>query len=163
MATYVASAPAGGNMKITDGSNTFVFKTAAHAASLRNGEIYIPNNIGFPEITALGDWSTPDGSTLTAAQVVDALNTSFFLTKPEGPAANTLHVSGVRGNDTTGTKGDASKPFLTIQAAIDAASSGDIIYLHDSVFDERPIWISGLQVILSPSAGINYTGSGYGS
>ncbi len=51
-----------------------------------------------------------------------------------GPWSSVLYVDNVRGNDTTGTRGDDNLPFATIQAAINAAVTGDLIILAPQVF-----------------------------
>lgn len=48
-----------------------------------------------------------------------------------GAAGTFLYVSKA-GNDSTGTRGDQTKPFLTISAAISAASASDTIQIEDS-------------------------------
>ena len=49
---------------------------------------------------------------------------------------NTLYVS-KQGNNATGTKGDRSKPYLTIQAAINAAVGGDVVLVMEGTYVEN--------------------------
>ncbi len=53
-----------------------------------------------------------------------------------GNGENTLYVS-KDGNDITGTKGDRTKTFLTIQAAINAATKDDIVVVQNGVYIEN--------------------------
>lgn len=47
----------------------------------------------------------------------------------QGPWSSVLYVDGTRGSDTTGQRGNESRPFLTIQAANNAMSNGDIVMI----------------------------------
>lgn len=49
------------------------------------------------------------------------------------PWAGVLYVS-TSGSDSTGTRNDASKPYLTIQAALNAAQTGDTIWVGPGTF-----------------------------
>jgi hypothetical protein len=49
---------------------------------------------------------------------------------------NQLWVDAVNGNDSTGTPGQAEKPFLTITAALAAAVSGDTVIIRSGVYEE---------------------------
>lgn len=49
---------------------------------------------------------------------------------------DTLFVSKLVGDDSTGTREDKTLPFLTINAAISAASSGDVVKVTDGTFNE---------------------------
>lgn len=61
------------------------------------------------------------------------------------PVGNTLFVDAVNGNDSTGTRGDASKPFLTMSAALSASSAGDVIEVGPGTYAETTnIWKDGV-------------------
>jgi len=51
-----------------------------------------------------------------------------------GPWSSVLYVDGVRGNDTTGQRGNMSLPFLTPQAALNAMQTGDVVTLAPQTF-----------------------------
>jgi len=57
----------------------------------------------------------------------------WIRTEP-GPS-NVLYVDGVYGNDLTGKRGSMTRPYLTIQAALDAMQSYDIVQLAPQQFD----------------------------
>lgn len=50
------------------------------------------------------------------------------------PTGNMLWVDAVNGNDTTGTRGDASKPYLTVEKALTVASSGDTVVVRPGTY-----------------------------
>ncbi len=52
----------------------------------------------------------------------------------QGPWSSVLYVDQVRGSDTTGQRGNANRPFATIQAAFNAASASDDIELAPQLF-----------------------------
>ena len=58
---------------------------------------------------------------------------------PQGvpsPTGNTLTVDAVYGNDSTAASSPYSNPFLTIQAAINAASAGQTVFVRSGVYNE---------------------------
>ena len=64
-----------------------------------------------------------------------------------------LFVDSINGDDGTGTRGDAGKPFLTITAAVAAASSGDVVRVGPGTF------AFGTTKLQMP-AGVSMIGSG---
>jgi hypothetical protein len=48
------------------------------------------------------------------------------------------------GNDTTGTRNDLTKPFLTIKEAVNIAVSGDTIYVYAGVYNEIDLLKDGI-------------------
>jgi hypothetical protein len=69
-----------------------------------------------------------------------------------------------RGNDGTGTRGDATKPFATLKAAIAACQSGDILYIAPGQFTiavvaDLPVWAPGLTRLFVKGSGLDITGS----
>lgn len=68
----------------------------------------------------------------TLAQAVESLNDTAVATV--GPWSNVLYVDNVRGNDTTGTRGDDNLPFATIQAALNAMQTNDLVLLAPQRF-----------------------------
>jgi hypothetical protein len=66
-----------------------------------------------------------------------------------------LYVDGTNGNDGTGVRGDLTKPYLTIAAAVAAASSGDIVQVGPGTFAQ------GATALQLP-ANVSLSGSGIG-
>jgi hypothetical protein len=64
---------------------------------------------------------------------------------------NTLWVA-KNGNDATGTRNLLSKPYLTIAAAIAAASAGDCIFVMPGTYAENITVSGGLYIYLEPGA-----------
>ena len=52
-----------------------------------------------------------------------------------GLAGNTVFVDSVNGNDTTGQRGDFTKPFLTVAAGLAAAQSGDQVSVLSGTYN----------------------------
>lgn len=52
----------------------------------------------------------------------------------QGPWSSVLYVDQVRGSDTTGQRGNANRPFATIQAALNAALTDDTVWLAPQRF-----------------------------
>ena len=76
---------------------------------------------------------------------------------------NVVYVDAVNGDDTTGASGNHDLPFLTIAAALAAASSGDTVMVYPGTYDESGLTIptgvtlhglDRLRCIISPS-GVN--------
>lgn len=66
------------------------------------------------------------------------------------------------GSDSTGARGDSSKPFLTLGAAKTAASSGDTIFVMPGTYDERNLLKNGVNWNFSLGAKVIYTGTANG-
>jgi hypothetical protein len=71
--------------------------------------------------------AVPRGANEDALGARTSGRTTFYT----GSSANIAYVS-KDGNDATAVKGDPTKPFLTIQAAINATVSGDAVQIQDS-------------------------------
>lgn len=73
---------------------------------------------------------------------------------------NTLYVS-KQGSDATGTKGDRSKPYLTIQAAINAAVDGDVVLVMEGTYVENVALKDSVKLISETWGGatIQHTGT----
>ena len=64
------------------------------------------------------------------------------------PTGNTLWVDAVNGNDSTGINGRLDKPYLTISAAITAATSGDVIHVRPGTYTEATITLkTGVSIL----------------
>lgn len=60
---------------------------------------------------------------------------------------NTIWVDAVNGNDATAVPGDLTLPYLTISAAILAATAGDAIYVQPGTYNETLTHVNGVSVI----------------
>ena len=59
-----------------------------------------------------------------------------------------IYVDAVNGNNTTAETGSLSKPFLTILAALNAAQSGDTVYIRPGTYAEQNLPLSpGISLI----------------
>jgi hypothetical protein len=99
-------------------------------AKLRKKIIEFPNNIPTPGSAFLYAKKNPNGSYTTSnytyEQLITLLNSE--LTPGGGGGGSLLHsnvyfVDYINGNDSTGTVGDATKPYATINGAINAANA----------------------------------------
>jgi hypothetical protein len=78
---------------------------------------------------------------------------------------NSLYVS-VNGNDTTGARNNLAKPFLTLEAARDAASSGDTIFVYPGAYtvtttDTNGLAKDGVNWFFYPGAIVTKTTNGW--
>ena len=69
------------------------------------------------------------------------------------------------GNDLTGTKGNLSKPYLTLEAAQAAAVAGDLIYVYPGTYtvtttDASGLAKDGVSYYFSPRTIVNKTSTG---
>lgn len=85
-------------------------------------------------LDATGKLPAIDGSNLTS------VGASSVLT------GNTLWVDKVNGNDGTAVRGRLDKPYLTISAAITAASSGDVVLVLAGTYNETLTMKAGVSV-----------------
>jgi hypothetical protein len=67
---------------------------------------------------------------------------------------NVLYVA-KNGDDATGLADRLDKPFLTVQAAITAASSGDLVYVYPGTYSESIILKDGVNIYLTDGATIS--------
>lgn len=72
---------------------------------------------------------------------------------------NTVFVDAVAGDDDTGARGRADRPFATCEAARDAAVSGDTIEVRPGLYDEYNLVKDGVNYYFHPGARIIYTGT----
>jgi hypothetical protein len=88
--------------------------------------------------------------------------TPFALDGVVGPS-NAVYVD-IAGNDGSGARGDASKPFLTVAAGLAACQSGDVLYIGPGLFEmdigENPVWPVGVNRLTIVGAGCDLTGVG---
>jgi hypothetical protein len=128
----------------------------------------LENNIGFtPENSANKSTSivTDQASDIkfpSVKSVYDWVTTSFVTGLS---FANTLHVA-TNGNDTTGARNNLAKPFLTLEAARDAAASGDTIFVYPGSYtvtttDTNGLAKSGVNWFFYPGAILTKTTNGW--
>ncbi len=73
----------------------------------------------------------------------------------------TLWVDAINGNNTTGTRGVSNKPFLTITAALTAASSGDTVIVRSGDYNENVSLKTGVNIDFQGGARLTTTGGSY--
>lgn len=71
----------------------------------------------------------------------------------------TLVVDSVNGNDSTATRGDAGKPYLTLTAAKTAALSGDTIHVGPGTYGENNLLKNGVNWYFEVGAKVIHTAS----
>lgn len=67
------------------------------------------------------------------------------------------------GNDGTAVAGRSEKPYLTIAAAVAAASSGDTVVVRPGTYDERNLLKNGVYLHFEAGAVVEYTGTNDGA
>jgi len=118
------------------------------------------NNAGAFGADANFVWnSTNQALTVTGDISASALvSSSFFygdgsnLTNlPAGDVntGNTLWVDSVNGNDGTAVSGRLTKPYLTVDAALNAATSGDTVIIRPGTYTESGLTLSGGVALIS--------------
>ena len=63
---------------------------------------------------------------------------------------NTLWVDAINGNDSTGSRGVFNKPYLTVQAAVTAALSGDTVYVRRGTYTSGCVLKNGVDIDHDP-------------
>lgn len=83
---------------------------------------------------------------------------------PGGVAAYETALSGkqvwvdsVNGNDATGARGRRDKPFLTVQAAITAATAGDVVNVGPGIYTGTITLKNGVNIACSPGVIFRHT------
>jgi len=91
------------------------------------------------------------------------VETLFGLIGPAGPS-NAVYLS-VGGVDGSAARGDASKPFGTFKAAVQACQNGDVLRIGPGAFTlagaaDVPAWPAGLHQLAIEGSGCDLTGGG---
>lgn len=74
------------------------------------------------------------GYLCVSAGTIGMGNAVWVPSSGQGPWSSVLYVDNVRGSDTTGQRGNANRPFATVQAAINAAQTDDQIQCAPQLF-----------------------------
>jgi hypothetical protein len=77
-------------------------------------------------------------------------------------AGKNLYVDSVNGNNSTGLRGDITKPFLTLAAAKAAAVSGDLITVYPGTYNEKNLLKDGVNWHFESGAIVEWTGAAAG-
>lgn len=92
--------------------------------------------------------STTSSTTIASSTAVKAAYDAATLAASTSPlcTSTVLFVNSTTGNNATAQRGTA-KPFLTLTAAIAAASDGDFIYIAPGTYTENPVINKGLTIL----------------
>jgi hypothetical protein len=82
---------------------------------------------------------------------------SQMLDAPTLGGSTRLWVDGVRGSNTTGTRGRRDLPYLTAAAAKAAASAGDTVHVMTMLANENDLAKNGVNWHFAPNTGVAYT------
>ena len=66
-----------------------------------------------------------------------------------------LFVDSIYGNDTTAETNNPNKPYLSIQTAINSASSGDLVVINTGTYNQALILKNGVDVYCQPNTVLN--------
>ena len=115
------------------------------------GSIVAPNN------TALRTYTLPDNSgtvilTSTITQYVSSLSSSDITTPYV--QSSIVWVDSAGGNDSTGLRNRADKPFKTLNGAQSVAQAGDVIHVHSGLYSDVGLGVNGVNWYFEPNARI---------
>jgi len=153
----------------------FCFALTSYAQHVRFSSVTITggetNNGGFYNAANAGPFAAPAAGRL----LLFPSNDSWFQLTSAGVltdlaagggslnAGKMLFVDSVNGNNTTGTRGVESKPFLDPKAAVNAALSGDTIIVRPGTYDTNDLWKGGVSWYFLDGASLEFTDPGAGS
>lgn len=80
-------------------------------------------------------WPAADGAGALTSNGSGALSWTTVAPAGSSLTGNTVWVDAVYGNDATGARGDGGKPFLTVEAAIAVALSGDVVTVRPGTYN----------------------------
>ncbi len=99
--------------------------------------------------------NTGTGDPLRTAYIKINSNTVYLATQATNVlTGKSLWVDAVNGSDTTGARGNAKLPFLTINAAKAAASAGDTIFVLPGTYTEFNILTNGVNYYFHAGASV---------
>lgn len=167
---YVASTSSGilvegGNLNINGGVINTSAINSIDALTVTSGTLNlqgcsVTSNVAKKDINQSGGTvnvingrgSNVDG-TFTTTGTINLLSTNLS----NIPTSNTLWVDAINGNDSIGLRQRQDKPFLTLNAAKTAASSGDTIIVYPGTFNENNLLKNGVNWHFMPGAVVTYT------
>jgi hypothetical protein len=129
---------------------------------LRDGNIYeqiqsgVGNNWVLEDPTtvpphALNDHTDVNVPTPSDGQVLTYQSGAGWIAADTGGGANAVYLDAALGNDTTGTRGDDTKPFKSITAARDAAVFGDTIFVKAGSYSGVDLGRNGVAWYFHPN------------
>lgn len=107
------------------------------------------------------DWDRMASAGSTGADGADGEVTAAQLAAA-GRRGNTLYVDALYGVDATGTADRVDLPFLTIPAAITAASSGDLVHVRPGTYTAQVVLKNGVNLHFDAGAVVDYSSSAQG-
>jgi len=126
-------------------------------------DLVIPTGFAGSAIT-LNTATFDENLSAADSDVQHAMETLDDLVIPAGGdllVANTLFVDSVNGDDGTGTRGNASLPYETIQAAVDDANDGDVVVIRPGTYAEAVDLgdVTGITLMAEASDTVYITGA----
>lgn len=125
--------------------------TNIRVGGINKGSIVAPNN------TTLRTYTLPDSSgsvilNSTITQYISSLSSSDVSTPYV--QSSIVWVDSTSGNDSTGLRNRADKPFKTLNGAQSVAQAGDIIHVHSGLYSDVGLGVNGVNWYFEPNARI---------
>jgi len=125
--------------------------TDIRVGGTNKGSIVAPNN------TTLRTYTLPDSSgsvilNSTITQYISSLSSSDVSTPYV--QSSIVWVDSTSGNDNTGLRNRADKPFKTLNGAQSVAQAGDVIHVHSGLYSDVGLGANGVNWYFEPNARI---------
>ena len=125
--------------------------TNIRVGGINKGSIVAPNN------TTLRTYTLPDSSgsvilNSTITQYISSLSSSDVSTPYV--QSSIVWVDSISGNDSTGLRNRADKPFKTLNGAQSVAQAGDVIHVHSGLYSDVGLGVNGVNWYFEPNARI---------
>lgn len=125
--------------------------TNIRVGGINKGSIVAPNN------TTLRTYTLPDSSgsvilNSTITQYISSLSSSDVSTPYV--QSSIVWVDSTSGNDSTGLRNRADKPFKTLNGAQSVAQAGDVIHVHSGLYSDVGLGVNGVNWYFEPNARI---------
>lgn len=125
--------------------------TDIRVGGINKGSIVAPNN------TTLRTYTLPDSSgsvilNSTITQYISSLSSSDVSTPYV--QSSIVWVDSTSGNDSTGLRNRADKPFKTLNGAQSVAQAGDVIHVHSGLYSDVGLGVNGVNWYFEPNARI---------